>query len=364
MLERGAFDGVHAAMMVHPWPTERLTGTCLAVAHFDVRYTGREAHASAAPWEGVNAQDALTVAQVAIGLLRQQLPPGDQVHGVVTEGSAAANIIPALGHGPLHGAVAHHGQGLAALRPRVEACFEAGALATGCIARVRGAGTRVLAHGDRPGAAAAPTAPTPRRSADASTPTTRAPRCPRSRPTWPTCRWPCPPSTRSSASRRTGPSTISASSRPPASPRRPTPPCATGPSHWPGRRSTPRRTRRSRERLLGGGDHRTRRFSTCVPGARTSSSTAMETGEAHHRGQSGLRLAARRALRRAPEPVPAAGRVGAPRGPHRRASAARRRTRSGAPLCTTSTTRSRWWSTSRRSSGPDAITARRADATG
>ena len=49
---------------------------------------GREAHASAAPWEGVNAQDALTVAQVAIGVLRQQLPPGDQVHGVVTESPA------------------------------------------------------------------------------------------------------------------------------------------------------------------------------------------------------------------------------------------------------------------------------------
>src|SRR6516162_8581186 len=94
MLERGAFDGVHAAMMVHPWPSERLTATCLAVAHFDVRYTGQEAHASASPWEGVNAQDALTVAQVAIGLLRQQLPPGDQVHGVVRESPGAANVIP------------------------------------------------------------------------------------------------------------------------------------------------------------------------------------------------------------------------------------------------------------------------------
>jgi amidohydrolase len=131
MLERGAFSGVHAAMMVHPWPTERLTGRCLAVAHFDVRYTGREAHASAAPWEGVNAQDALTIAQVAVGLLRQQLPPGDQVHGVVTESSSAANVIPAavtaryMVRSPT-------ADGLAVLRPRVDACFEAGALATGC----------------------------------------------------------------------------------------------------------------------------------------------------------------------------------------------------------------------------------------
>ena len=131
MLERGAFTGVHAAMMVHPWPTERLTGSCLAVAHFDVRYTGREAHASAAPWEGVNAQDALTVAQVAIGLLRQQLPPGDQVHGVVTHSSSAANVIPAA-ITARYMVRSRTAEGLAALRTRVNACFEAGALATGC----------------------------------------------------------------------------------------------------------------------------------------------------------------------------------------------------------------------------------------
>ena len=131
MLERGAFAGVHAAMMVHPWPTERLSATCLAVAHFDVRYHGREAHSSAAPWEGVNAQDALTVAQVAIGLLRQQLPPGDQVHGVVTKSSSAANVIPATVTAR-YMVRSRTAAGLAALRPRIDACFEAGALATGC----------------------------------------------------------------------------------------------------------------------------------------------------------------------------------------------------------------------------------------
>ena len=131
MLERGAFSGVHAAMMAHPWPTERLTATCLAVAHFDVHYAGREAHASAAPWEGVNAQDALTVAQVGLGLLRQQLPPGDQLHGVVRASSGAANVIPAS-ITARYMVRSRTAAGLAALRPRVEACFEAGALATGC----------------------------------------------------------------------------------------------------------------------------------------------------------------------------------------------------------------------------------------
>jgi len=131
MLDRGAFDGVHAAMMVHPWPVERLTGACLAVAHFDVHFSGKEAHASAAPWEGVNALDAMTIAQVALGLLRQQLPPGDQVHGVITRGGAAANVIPAAVTGRFMARSLTIDR-LSALETRVRACFEAGALATGC----------------------------------------------------------------------------------------------------------------------------------------------------------------------------------------------------------------------------------------
>ena len=130
MLERGAFDGVHAAMMVHPWPSDRLEATCLAVAHFDVAYTGKTAHASAAPWEGINAGDAMVIAQVALGLLRQQLPTGDQVHGVVTDGGEAANIIPSRVTGRFM-ARSRTLAGLSILESRVKACFEAGARATG-----------------------------------------------------------------------------------------------------------------------------------------------------------------------------------------------------------------------------------------
>jgi amidohydrolase len=130
MLDAGAFDDVHGAMMVHPWATERLEATCLAVHHFDVAFSGRTAHASAAPWQGVNAGDAMVVAQVALGLLRQQLPPGDQVHGVVTQGGEAANIIPSRVTGRFM-ARSLTLQGLEQLVPRIEACFEAGARATG-----------------------------------------------------------------------------------------------------------------------------------------------------------------------------------------------------------------------------------------
>ena len=130
MLGAGVFDDVHAAMMIHPWPSDHLEGSCLAVSHFDVRFSGKAAHASAAPWEGVNAGDAMVVSQVAIGLLRQQLRPGDQVHGVVIDGGQAANVIPdsVTGRFMCRSTTLDR---LEVLEPRVMACFEAGALATG-----------------------------------------------------------------------------------------------------------------------------------------------------------------------------------------------------------------------------------------
>ncbi len=130
MLERGAFDDAHLAMMVHPWPADWLAAQCLAVSHFDVHFTGKEAHASAAPYEGINASDAMVVAQVALSLLRQQFHPGDQAHGVVSEGGQAANVIPARVSGRFM-CRAPSLEGLERLEPRVRRCFEAGALATG-----------------------------------------------------------------------------------------------------------------------------------------------------------------------------------------------------------------------------------------
>ena len=130
MLDGGAFDDVHAAMMVHPWPTDRLEATCLAVSQLGVHFIGRDAHASAAPWTGVNAADALTVSQVAIGLLRQQLPWGDQVHGIVTDGGGAVNIIPSSTSAD-YMCRSVTIERLEELEPRVRACFEAGAVATG-----------------------------------------------------------------------------------------------------------------------------------------------------------------------------------------------------------------------------------------
>ncbi|MCW5249797.1 amidohydrolase [Streptomyces sp. SHP 1-2] len=131
MLESGAFDGVDAAMMVHPCPFEMSDFRSFALGTLSVSYTGRAAHPSLNPHEGRNAADALTVAQVAIGLLRQHLPPQWRVHGVTTEAGSAPNAIPerARAEYELRALAA---EDLAELRERVEACFRAGALATGC----------------------------------------------------------------------------------------------------------------------------------------------------------------------------------------------------------------------------------------
>jgi amidohydrolase len=137
LLERGAFAGMHAAMMVHPAPTDEVTPVSLANSYFDVRYTGKEAHAAAFPERGVNAADALTIAQVALGLLRQHIRATDRIHGIITKGGDAPNIIPA--HTAAKYAVrAETLDDLEDIRTKVMRCFEAGALATGATLEIGG----------------------------------------------------------------------------------------------------------------------------------------------------------------------------------------------------------------------------------
>ncbi len=141
MLERGGFDGIHAAMMVHPAPFDMLRSKIIAASMFEVHYTGKESHASAFPELGINAADALTVAQTALGLLRQHIRATDRIHGIVTNGGAAPNVIPA--HTSAKYIVRSETLAqLEELRPRVHRCFEAGGLATGA--------KLVITGGDKP----------------------------------------------------------------------------------------------------------------------------------------------------------------------------------------------------------------------
>ncbi len=130
LLDRGAFAGMHAAMMVHPAPVDVLTPRIIACTAFNVEYSGKAAHAAAFPELGINAADAMTIAQVALGLLRQHLRATDRIHGILTKGGDAPNIIPA--HTAAQYMIrANTFEELQELSVKVRHCFEAGALATG-----------------------------------------------------------------------------------------------------------------------------------------------------------------------------------------------------------------------------------------
>lgn len=144
LLEGGAFEGAHAAMMTHPAPWDVAVWPIVAASFFEVHYEGKAAHASGFPEQGVNAADALTIAQTAIGLLRQHIRSTDRVHGIVTHGGDAFNIIPA--HASADYAVrAITLDDLTDVYEKVMRCFEAGALATGAKLSVIG-GDRPFSH--------------------------------------------------------------------------------------------------------------------------------------------------------------------------------------------------------------------------
>ncbi|RVU28595.1 M20 family peptidase [Streptomyces antnestii] len=139
LLDAGVFDDVAAAMMVHADAHDSVGASSLAIGAWDITYDGQPAHAAIAPWEGVNALDAMTLAHMAIGLLRQQLPPGVVAHGIVTDGGQAVNVIPAR-TAARYEVRARTLEQLEEAWRRIRACFEAGALATGATLEVRAHG--------------------------------------------------------------------------------------------------------------------------------------------------------------------------------------------------------------------------------
>ncbi len=136
MARAGAFDDIDAALMIHPAGVNIATMPCICVAEVEVIYHGRAAHASAMPHKGVNALDGLLLAYQAISNLRQHIRDQERIHGIVTDGGQAPNIVPerAAGEFYVRAATEKH---LAALKPRVQACFEAGARGSGCEVEIR-----------------------------------------------------------------------------------------------------------------------------------------------------------------------------------------------------------------------------------
>ncbi|MCB1247251.1 MAG: M20 family metallopeptidase, partial [Acidimicrobiia bacterium] len=141
LIEAGAFEDAAASMMIHPSPRNVVDPIFLAIEHIDVEFHGKAAHASGAPDQGLNALDAAVQAYGNVAMLRQHILDNDRIHGIITKGGDAPNIVPD------HTAMSWYvrsgtDERLDVLMEKVLACFEAAAIATGCTHEVKKGGNR------------------------------------------------------------------------------------------------------------------------------------------------------------------------------------------------------------------------------
>lgn len=131
LIDAHAFDDAAASMMIHPSPHDMLDPSFQARTSFTVEYYGKESHAAFAPQQGVNALDAFVQAYMNVATLRQQILPTDRVHCIIDHGGDATNIIPKYTRSTW-GIRSASSERLSELIPKVHACFNAAASATGC----------------------------------------------------------------------------------------------------------------------------------------------------------------------------------------------------------------------------------------
>lgn len=131
LINAGAFEDAAASMMVHPGSQNQLDPSFQANESFLVQYFGKETHAASDPHLGINALDAFVQAYVNVATLRQAFLPKDRVHCIIDHGGDASNIIPSHTKSTWGVRAGDH-ERLLELIPKVKACFEAAALATGC----------------------------------------------------------------------------------------------------------------------------------------------------------------------------------------------------------------------------------------
>ena len=135
LIKAGVFRDVDAAMMCHGWDRWILHQDLLGIARVAFEFTGRAAHAAADPWEGANALDAVIQTFNNVAMLRQQVRPSARVHGIVTNGGAAPNIIPESAACLFYVRAADLAY-MWELHGRVVACAEGAAKATGTTLKV------------------------------------------------------------------------------------------------------------------------------------------------------------------------------------------------------------------------------------
>lgn len=130
MVEARVFDGIDVAMMVHPNTRNTVTMETLACISLDVEFIGKAAHAAAQPYKGVNALEALILGFNSVNALRQHIKGEARIHGIITDGGQAPNIVPARSAARFLIRALDKGY-LDELKEKVLNCFRAGSVATG-----------------------------------------------------------------------------------------------------------------------------------------------------------------------------------------------------------------------------------------
>ncbi|HET9416824.1 MAG TPA: amidohydrolase [Candidatus Limnocylindria bacterium] len=131
LIEAGLFSDVDVCLQIHPSDSNSAEVLALAVTEVGVTFHGKLAHASGDPWLGKNALDAIVLLHTMVAQWRQHLKPGERVHGIITHGGAAPNIVPDLTSGRWYLRTPVDAD-LDAMIERFSAMADAAATATGC----------------------------------------------------------------------------------------------------------------------------------------------------------------------------------------------------------------------------------------
>ncbi len=130
MANRGWFQNLDAAMLVHPDNADIATAQALACQTLDVEFIGKASHAAARPEVGINALEAMLLSFASINALRQHIRSSARIHGIITDGGQAVNVVPAHTAGTFL-VRARDDQYLDELKDKVMRCFLGAATATG-----------------------------------------------------------------------------------------------------------------------------------------------------------------------------------------------------------------------------------------
>ncbi|MDR1510758.1 MAG: amidohydrolase [Synergistaceae bacterium] len=144
MAENGAFDGYEFAMMGHPDNFNAPQIKVLACGGMYVTFTGKAAHASTNPWDGINALNAAHIFMQAVDSIRQHIPPLCQAHGILVKGGSAPNTVPDITELNYYYRASNMAD-MALLREKLENCAKGAAIATGCGYNVNFESTKLYA---------------------------------------------------------------------------------------------------------------------------------------------------------------------------------------------------------------------------